>query len=61
MTFRREVARLWHCTLSRRIQSNVTWRRMYRLMNHWLPAPKICHPYPSQRLIVITQGRSRMR
>lgn len=61
MTFRREVARLWHRTLSRRSQSYVTWRRMYRLMNHWLPTPKICHPYPSQRLIVITQGRSRMR
>ena len=61
MTFRREVARLWHRTLSRRSQSYVTWRRMYRLMKHWLPTPKICHPYPSQRLIVITQGRSRMR
>ena len=61
MTLRREVARLWHRTLSRRSQSYVTWRRMYRLMNHWLPTPKICHPYPNQRLIVITQGRSRMR
>ena len=61
MTFRREVARLWRRTLSRRSQSYVTWRRMYRLMNHWLPTPKICHPYPNQRLIVITQGRSRMR
>ena len=25
------------------------------------PAPRICHPYPDQRLAFITQGRSRMR
>lgn len=61
MSFRREVARLWHRSLSRRSQRYVTWRRMYRLMKHWLPTPKICHPYPNQRLIVTTQGRSRMR
>lgn len=61
MQFRREVARMWRHTLSRRSQSYVTWTRMYRLINHWLPAPKICHPYPNQRLIVNTQGRSRMR
>ena len=59
--FRREVARLWHRSLGRRSQRYVTWRRMYRLMNRWLPIPHICHPYPNQRLIVTTQGRSRMR
>ena len=61
MQFRREVARLWKHTLSRRSQRYITWKRMYRLLNHWLPDPKICHPYPGQRLIVTTQGRSRMR
>ena len=61
-TFRHQLARLWHRTLCRRSQSRgLTWRRMYRLMAHWLPVPRICHPYPSQRLIVTTQGRSRMR
>ena len=59
--FRRAVARLWHHSLGRRSQRYVTWRRMYRLMNRWLPVPHICHPYPNQRLIVTTQGRSRMR
>jgi group II intron reverse transcriptase/maturase len=59
--FRHEVARLWHRSLGRRSQRYVTWRRMYRLMNRWLPIPNICHPYPNQRLIVTTQGRSRMR
>lgn len=61
MRFRREVVRMWKHTLSRRSQRYVTWTRMYRLIDHWLPTPKICHPYPNQRLIVNTQGRSRMR
>lgn len=61
MRFKREVARIWRRSLSRRSQCPITWKRMYRLMNHWLPNPKICHPYPAQRLIVTTQGRSRMR
>jgi hypothetical protein len=61
-TFRHQVVGLWHRTLCRRSQSRgLTWRRMYRLMAHWLPVPNICHPYPNQRLIVMTQGRSRMR
>jgi RNA-directed DNA polymerase len=61
-TFRFQVAGLWHRTLCRRSQSRgLSWRRMHRLMAHWLPVPNICHPYPTQRLIVTTQGRSRMR
>jgi group II intron reverse transcriptase/maturase len=61
-TFRHQVVGLWHRTLCRRSQSHeLPWRRMYRLMAHWLPVPNICHPYPNQRLIVTTQGRSRMR
>jgi group II intron reverse transcriptase/maturase len=61
-TFRFQVARLWHRTLCRRSQSRgLTWRRMYRLIAHWLPIPDICHPYPNQRLIVTTQGKSRVR
>lgn len=35
--------------------------RLIRLMAHWLPVQTVCHPYPNQRLIVTTQGRSRMR
>jgi len=61
-TFRFQVAKLWHRTLCRRSQSRgLTWRRMYRLMAHWLPIPNTCHPYPSQRLIVTTRGKSRVR
>ena len=61
-TLRFQLAGLWRRTLCRRSQSrDLPWRRMYRLMAHWLPVPHICHPYPNQRLIVTTQGRSRMR
>lgn len=59
-TFRHQVVGLWHRTLCRRSQ-RLSWRRMYRLMARWLPIPHICHPYPNQRLIVTTQGKSRMR
>ena len=60
--FRFQVIRIWHRTLKRRSQSKqLSWRRMGRLAAHWVPAPRICHPYPDQRLIVTTRGKSRMR
>lgn len=60
--FRFQVARLWHRTLCRRSQAkHLSWQRMYRIIDHWLPVPRTCHPYPSQRLIVTTQGKSRVR
>jgi RNA-directed DNA polymerase len=60
--FRTQVGRLWHRTLCRRSQSHhLSWRRMQRVIAHWLPDLHVCHPYPNQRLIVMTQGRSRMR
>ena len=49
--FRHEVARLWLQVLRRRGQKiSLTWKRMKRLESLWLPAPRIYHPYPSQRL-----------
>ena len=60
--FRFEIGRLWHRTLCRRSQTkHLNWRRMGRIIAHWLARPHICHPYPNQRLIVTTRGRSRMR
>jgi hypothetical protein len=60
--FRFQAAKLWYRTLCRRSQvRHLSWKRMGRLVDHWLPTPRICHPYPNQRLIVTTQGRSRMR
>ena len=53
--FRFRVVRLWYRALSRRSQNGrVRWDRMLRLINRWLPAPRICHPYPLRRLGVIT-------
>ena len=61
-SFRTQVTRAWHASLSRRSQrSRLTWERMGRLASAWLPAPKILHPWPEQRLDARTQGKSRMR
>lgn len=60
--FRFQLARLWHRTLCRRSQAkHLSWSRMHRIVDHWLPRPHICHPYPGQRLIVTTRGKSRVR
>jgi len=60
--FRFQVARLWHRTLCRRSQAkHLSWKRMHKIVAHWLPPVRICHPYPNQRLIVTTQGKSRVR
>jgi len=53
--FRYQVGRLWHRTLSRRSQNGrVSWDRMKRLIERFLPKARICHPYPLRRLGVIT-------
>ena len=60
--FHAALVRLWRVTLQRRSQTGfVSWTRMRRLAARWLPGPRICHPYPHQRLAFVTQGRSRMR
>ncbi len=53
--FRFRVGWLWHRTLSRRSQNGrVSWDRMRRLIDRWLPPPAVCHPYPLRRMGVIT-------
>jgi group II intron reverse transcriptase/maturase len=60
--FRNEITRLWRASLMRRSQTGfVSWERMARYISRWLPTPRICHPYPNQRLAFVTQGKSRMR
>lgn len=60
--FRYQVVGLWKRALERRSQrSRITWERMSRLARIWLPYSHIYHPYPSQRLVITTQGKSRMR
>lgn len=53
--FRQQVMWLWKRALGRRSQrGRITWERMRRLARKWLPYPHICHPWPSQRLVVRT-------
>ena len=60
--FRQAVARTWRWVLMRRSQkSRMPWSRFAKYVARWLPTPRICHPYPSQRFAVTTQGKSRMR
>ena len=60
--FRETIRRSWCRTLRRRSQRyRLTWQRMDALAERWLPTPRICHPYPAQRLRVMTQGRSPVR
>jgi len=48
--FRYYVTNLWRRTLQRRSQkSAMTWERMKKLTDDWLPRPRILHPWPSER------------
>lgn len=60
--FRKVAGWLWWRALKRRSQKHrLSWKRMRRYLDRWLPPARICHPWPSQRLAFVTQGRSRMR
>jgi hypothetical protein len=49
----------WLRCLRRRGQRRrLTWRRMMRIAERWLPSPKLRHPYPDWRFDVMTRGRS---
>jgi RNA-directed DNA polymerase len=53
--FRSQVERLWRRVLARRSQNHrARWERVRRILNRWLPPPRIYHPYPLRRLGVIT-------
>jgi RNA-directed DNA polymerase len=49
-TFRERVSRLWRTMLIRRSQrGRVRWEKMRKLIAHWLPKPRVLHPYPEKR------------
>ena len=51
--FRFHVTELWKRTLCRRSQKpGMTWERITRLANDWLPKPHILHPWPQARFAV---------
>ena len=53
VSFRYRVAQMWRRTLRRRSQKdNMTWERMTRLIDDWLPKPRVLHPWPNQRFAV---------
>ena len=60
--FRRLAAWHWLRALRRRSQrTTMTWERMSRLADRWLPLPRVLHPWPEQRFAANTQGRSPVR
>lgn len=61
-SFRVEVTRHWLHALRRRSQrSRLTWQRMQRLANRWIPSARVLHPYPWERFEARTRGKSRVR
>ena len=53
VTFRDEIIARWRWVLHRRSQkSALTWTRMTKLADDWLPKPRILHPWPNQRFAV---------
>jgi len=51
--FRHHVIDLWRRTLRRRSQKDrITWERMTKIANDFLPKPTIRHPWPSARFAV---------
>ena len=48
--FVRQLRRLWRLNLNRRSQrGHVTWARMLRISDRWIPEPRVLHPYPDRR------------
>src|SRR5271170_4183505 len=47
------VTNLWRRTLQWRSQKDgMTWKQIKRLADHWLPKPRILHPWPESRFAV---------
>jgi group II intron reverse transcriptase/maturase len=60
--FRVQIGRHWLRALRRRSQRHrLTWQRMSRLLERWLPPTRILHPHPDVRFAARTQGRSPVR
>jgi len=51
--FRERISRLWRSSLMRRSQRHrLNWERMHRLVERWVPKPRVVHPWPRQRFAV---------
>jgi hypothetical protein len=57
--FRSQVGRHWHRTLKRRSQENaITWGKTKRFITRYLPPARVCHPFPDERFVGRTRGKS---
>ena len=53
VAFRTEIARRWRRALIRRSdRTKLNWTQMKRLIDDWLPTPRILHPWPNKRFAV---------
>jgi RNA-directed DNA polymerase len=53
VAFRTEIAKRWHRVLTRRSErTKLNWERMKRMIDEWLPRPRILHPWPDKRFAV---------
>ena len=53
VAFRTEIVKSWQRVLTRRsARANLNWDGMNRLIDEWLPKPRILHPWPDQRFAV---------
>ena len=60
--FRYQIIGHWLMALRRRSQrTRLTWERMYRLADRWLPRVQILHPWPNARFDATNQGRRPVR
>ncbi len=62
--FRHHMIERWLKVLQRRSQRtrrSLSWGRMKRIADHYLPRPHILHPWPEQRFLVTIQGKSPVR
>lgn len=60
--FRHHMIERWHNALMRRSQRRrLTWARMKKIADRYLPFPRILHPWPEQRFLVTIQGKSPVR
>jgi group II intron reverse transcriptase/maturase len=60
--FRSEVIRMWCRNLRQRSHRHrLTWQRMTRIADRWLPPARIQQPWPEDRFHARTRGRSPVR
>jgi RNA-directed DNA polymerase len=61
-TFRERLSRQWRWQLLRRSQKReLSWERFNRLLDCYLPVPRLVHPWPEHRFDAMIRDRSRMR